>query len=59
MLYISQAYDCINYKILLKNLKTQESGATHYNDLNLTYAEGGNGTFLEFFEILDIGLIQG
>jgi len=41
MLDISKAYNCIDYKILLKSLKTQESGATHYNGLNLSYAAGG------------------
>ena len=40
MLDISKDYDCNDYKIL-KSLKTQESGATHYNGLKLIYAAGG------------------
>jgi len=41
MLDISKVYDFIDYKQLRKSLKAQESGATHYNGLNLTYEAGG------------------
>ena len=62
MLDIFKAYDNIDYKILWKSLKTQESGATHSNGLNLTYAAGGlnvdmNGIFSDLVEILEMSLV--
>ena len=64
MLDISKAYDCIDYKILLKKL---ENAGIRGNTLQMfeSYLRGRgqkvdiNGTFSDLFEILEIGLVQG
>ena len=64
MLDISKAYDCIDYKILLKKL---ENAGIRGNTLQWfeSYLRGRgqkvdiNGTFSDLFEILEMGLVQG
>ena len=64
MLDISKAYDCIDYKILLKKLENAE---IRDNTLQWfeSYLRGRgqkvdiNGTFSDLFEILEMGLVQG
>ena len=47
MLDISKAYDCINYKILLKKFENTgiRGNALHCIDLNLTYKAGGKSWY--------------
>jgi len=64
MLDISKAYDCIDYKILLKRLDNE---GIRGNTLQWfeSYLRGRgqkvdiNGTFSDLVEILEMGLVQG
>ena len=64
MLEISKAYDCIDYKILLKKLKKVGIMGNTLQWFE-SYSRGRgqkvdiNGTFSDLFEILEMDLVQG
>jgi len=62
MLDISKAYDCINYKILLKKLENAGIRGNTLQWLKSYLRSKGqklyiDGTFSDLFEILEMGLV--